>query len=398
MRRALLLLALLLPRLAAAESLTLRFEPHPSHDAIVAGEMVPVTLRAVYDRKVAREALEIAASDSFDWIQTAPDHWGEEEIDGKSWIVMERALAIVPKRAGLLHFGPATHRLTIIDEASRRQERTVVAPPLSLSVGAFPARGGPAVAPSQALDEGETPGENGWKWVADAVTLTDDFSTDPSRLVDGETVTRRVTLRARGTLPELLPPRPVIAEPWLITFAAPVERRLLLTDEGPVSEVTWTWQFRPETGEPGVVAPIAIPFFNATTRRMDAVTMAAMPIGYASFYARTVQTGHFAARERLAAGVALAAGLATGAGLVFRYAVPDTSRAGWRRRTRRWSPRRRWQIRRAAAAGDLPRLRRLLAESRPDATAAAALVERALYRPGATFDAAAFRRALRRTG
>ena len=123
--------------------------PHPRHETVVVGEMVPVTLRAVYDRKVAREGLEIAPSESFDWIQTTPEHWKEEMIDGKSWIVMERGLAIVPKTAGLLHFGPATHDMTIIDENSARQERTVVAPPLSLSVGAYPV-------------------ERGWHWVADA--------------------------------------------------------------------------------------------------------------------------------------------------------------------------------------------------------------------------------------
>ena len=89
--------------------------------------MVPVTLRAVYDRKVAREGLEIAPSDSFDWIQTEPDRWREEMIDGKSWITMERDARLVPKRAGVLHFGPATHTLTIIDEKSQRQDRTVVA-------------------------------------------------------------------------------------------------------------------------------------------------------------------------------------------------------------------------------------------------------------------------------
>ena len=95
MVRALVLFALLLPRLAAAESLTLTFVPHPAHDTVVAGEMIPVTLRAVYDRKVARESLAIAPSDAFDWVQTGPDHWGEEEIDGRPWIVMERPLAIL---------------------------------------------------------------------------------------------------------------------------------------------------------------------------------------------------------------------------------------------------------------------------------------------------------------
>ncbi|PJN94252.1 hypothetical protein CNY89_15605, partial [Amaricoccus sp. HAR-UPW-R2A-40] len=303
----LLVLLLLLPLTAQAESLTLTFVPHPLHDEIVAGEYVPVTLRAVYDRKVAREDLTIAPSDSFDWLQAAPDDWREEMIDGRRWIVMERKLALFPKHAGLLHFGPAAHKLTIIDENSRWVEREVVAHPLTLSVGAFPR-------------------ERGWKLAAGAVTLTDELSADPSRLADGQTVTRRVTLRAKGVLPEALPPRPVVSEPWLISFAAPVERRLILTEDGPVAEAIWTWQFRPETGEPGVIPPVTIPFFNTETRRMDAVEIAALPIGYASFFTGQVRTGRFATADVLPILGALAAGLGAGLALLLRFRVPETTR------------------------------------------------------------------------
>jgi hypothetical protein len=376
-----LILALLLvlaPALAAAESLTLSFVPHRAHDTVIASEMLPVTLRAVYDRKVALEDMVIAPSDSFDWVQTGPDRWQEEMIDGKSWITMERPLAIVPKRAGVLQFGPATHVLTIIDEASQRQERTVVAPPLTLAVGAYPA-------------------ERGWKWVAEEATLTDELSTDPSRLRDGETVTRRVTLRAKGTLPESLPPRPVVSEPWLITFAAPVERQLILTSDGPVSEVVWVWQFRPETGEPGVLPPVRIPYFNAATRQLDALEIPALPIAYASFYTSQVQTGRFGTMARAAEAGALAAGLLAGAGLILSRRVPEARRTAWARLRRRWSPLLHWRLRRAARDRDLLTLRRLLAEVRPEATEAAAMVEAAIYSPGTAFAPTAFRRALRQT-
>ncbi len=379
MKRAFLLLFALglAPGATRAESLSMSFVPHPAHATIVAGEMVPVTLRAVYDRKIAVDKLEVAPSDSFDWIQVAPDRWQEERIDGKGWITMERDLVIVPRRSGPLRFGPATHTLTIIDEKSRRQDRVVVAPPLWLSVGAYPV-------------------ERGWQWVAEEATLADALSTDPSRLADGETVTRRVTLRARGTLPEALPPRPIVSEPWLISFAAPVERRLVLTAEGPVSEVVWTWQFRPETGEPGVIPPVTIPYFNAAARRMDALEIPALPIAYASFYTSTVRTGRFNSRARLAEAGALAAGAVAGGALVLARRTPDPTRAAWTRFLRRWSPRLRWRLRRAARRGDLLTLRRLLEEARPDATEAAALVDAAIYRHDARFDPAAFAQALRR--
>ena len=208
-------------------------------------------------------------------------------------------------------------------------------------------------------------------------------------------MTRRVTLRARGTLPEALPPRPVVSEPWLISFAAPVERNLILTSDGPVSEVVWTWQFRPETGEPGVLAPVEIPYFNAATRQLDALEIPALPIAYASFYSSQVQTGRFDAAARAAEAAALVAGLLAGGGLILSRSAPDATRTAWARLRRRWSPALRWRMRRAARDADLLTLRRLLGEVRPEARRAAALVEDAIYRPGAGFDRAAFRSALR---
>ena len=334
----LLALLLLLPLMARAESLTLTFVPHPLHDEIVAGEYVPVTLRAVYDRKVAREDLTIAPSDSFDWLQAAPDDWHEEMIDGLRWIVMERKLALFPKHAGLLHFGPAAHKLTIIDENSRWVEREVVAHPLTLSVGAFPK-------------------ERGWKLAAGAVELTDELSTDASRLADGQTVTRKVTLRAQGALPEMLPPRPVVSENWLITFAAPVERRLTLTAEGPVAEAIWTWQFRPETGEPGVLEEVVIPYFDTDARGMRSVSIPPLPIAYASFAESRVEAGDFGPRDRLAGLAAGGAGLAAGLGILGWRRAPAGAAATLARWGRRWSPRRRWRIRRLARSGELLALR-----------------------------------------
>jgi hypothetical protein len=368
---------MLLPGLARAESLTLRFVPHPAHDEVVVGEMIPVTLRAVYDRKVAREQLTIAPSDSFDWIQIDRDRWGEEMIDGKRWITMDRALALFPKRSGLLSFGPATHEITITDERRRFGERTVVARPLPLSVGAFPE-------------------EHGWQLAAAEVTLTDELDTDPARLADGQTFTRRITLRAKGVLPEALPPRPVLGAPWLISFAAPQERRLVLTAEGPVAEAIWVWQFRPLTGEPGVMEGKTVRFFNTRTREMYAVEIAPFPVGYASLFTSQVDSGRFGAGDRLAEAAALGLRLAAGIGLVLRAGVPETSRRAWTRALRRRSPLMRWRIARAARAGALVPLRRLVAERRPEAIEAIALLDRAIYARDARFDADAFLAALRR--
>ena len=109
-----------------------------------------------------------------------------------------------------------------------------------------------------------------------------------------------------------------------------------------------------------------------------------------------MQTGHFDAAGRLAEAGALLAGLAAGGALVLSRRAPDTTRAAWTRLRRRWSPLLRWRLRRAARDGDLLAARRLLAETRPEAAEAAALLDAAIYRPETGFDPAAFRRALRR--
>lgn len=343
-RLALLILWLsTLPALAEG-NLTLRILADDSAQHALAGEMIPITIRAVYNRKIANEKLELAPTDAFDWIQTAPDDWHEEMIDGLPWIVMERHLAIWPRRAGVLHFGPARHRLTVIDKQSQRKDVVVEAPPLALSVGAFPA-------------------ERGWKLAARALELTDDLSTDAAHLADGETVTRRVTLRALGSLPEHLPPRPVVSENWLITFAAPVERNLTLTADGPVAEAVWTWQFRPETGEPGVLAPVTIPWFDSTNRRMTTVEIPPLTIGYASFYTGRVPTGRIGAAQVWAIAGMVLLGLCLGLGLAAIRLAPAATHGIWTRLCRHWSPLPRIRMWQARQRGDLLALRRAAEEA-----------------------------------
>lgn len=281
--------------------------------------------------------------------------------------------------------------MTMIDAASQREEVTVHAPAVSLSVAPMPE---------------DPPFERpwGWRFAASKLTVTDALSTDPARLKDGETVTRRATLRAEGALPEMLPPRPVIQQPWLITFAGPVERKLERSEAGVTSTVVWTWQFRPETGEPGVLPPTPIPYFNTVTRRVEAVEIPALPIGNAGFQATQAPGSALHGGVRIGLAAALGLGFAAGLGLQ----VAGLARGhGWiGRALRRHAPLPRWRLARAARGGDLLALRRaavdyLDARGRGaalpgPAAEALARLDRAIYAPGtAAFDARAFTRALR---
>ncbi|MEZ5797743.1 MAG: hypothetical protein R3D63_09905 [Paracoccaceae bacterium] len=360
---ALVLLCLALAVPAGAEgNLSMTIRPDGPVDRLVEGEMVAVTIRAVYDRKIANERLEIAPSPAFDWTQTQADDWHEETIDGLPWIVMERHLAIWPRRSGPLQFGPAVHRLTIIDKASQRQDAVVTAPPLDLSVGAFPAL-------------------KGWHFAARRVELTDELSADAARLADGEVVTRTVTLRALGALPEHLPPRPVVSENWLITFAAPVRRNLILTAEGPVAEAIWTWQFRPHTGEPGVLDPVEIAYFDTTTRQVETVEIPALAIGLSSFYTGQVPTGRVGLRQVLILAAVAAGAMLLSLGLALTLLAPEVTATGWARLRQRWSPGPRLRLWQARRSGDLLALRRAATEAGRPAAQLAEIDARIYGRP-----------------
>jgi len=92
--------------MAATPGKTLAIIAAPRATPVVAGEMVPVTIRGVYDRKVAMEEMTIVPSGEFDWIQLVPDIWRNEMVGGFSRLVVERKLAIFPKRSGILSFDP----------------------------------------------------------------------------------------------------------------------------------------------------------------------------------------------------------------------------------------------------------------------------------------------------
>ena len=358
---AMLILLLSAMPLHAEGDLRLSILADPAASRPVVGEMVAVTIRAVYDRKIANEKLEIDPSDAFDWIQTRADDWREERIDGALRIVMERHLAIWPKRAGPLQFGPVRHHLTVIDKQSQRRDVVVQARPLSLSVGEYPA-------------------QKGWHFTARRLELTEDLSTDPARLTDGQVVTRRVTLRALGALPEHLPPRPVVSENWLITFAPPVERNLILTDEGPVAEAVWTWQFRPHTGEPGVLEPVRIPWFDTDQHRLQVVEIPALTIGHASFYTGQAPTGRLGGAQLTALAGSMGLGLALGLGLAAFRLAPEMTAAGWRRISGRFSVPAWFAYLRARRRGDLLTARRLGERIGLSRDRLAAL-ERAIYAP-----------------
>lgn len=228
----------------------------------VVGEMIPVTVRGDYTGRISLETMTFPDSPAYDWIQLARDRWATERVDGKLLRVFERRIAVFPRQPGTLTIGPVTHRLTKSDGMTR-PVFDIVAQPVVRAVLPYPGVGR-TLASSH-------------------MTVTDEFSTDPSQLGHAETFTRRIVITAVGSMAHLLPPRPVIREPWLISFAAPEVRETRLTTDGPVAVVIWEWSLRPHTGEMGSLMPIQFPWFDTRTRQKEMAITLPVQIGIAGF-------------------------------------------------------------------------------------------------------------------
>ena len=231
----------------------------------VVGEMVLMTIRGVYDVVITLEKMELPRVEGFDWVQIENDEWSREQVDGKEKSVFRRRIALFAKQAGDLKIGPFVHRLTVQPRAGGRIKMNIEAPPITLSIAPYPG------------------GLDSWPFSAKLLEYSDEWSADPSTLGDGDTVVRTVTLSALGVVPELVPPQPPMRAYWLITFSPPEQREMILTEKGPITKVTWSWEMRPITGEPGVIREYTIPWLNTQTREMEMMELDAAPFGYASF-------------------------------------------------------------------------------------------------------------------
>lgn len=267
MVRTLLLLLLIAGSAVAQDRDASRLELilDPRAVAPLEGEMILATLRGTYRQTIAREEVKLRPMTDFDWVRLGLDSWTDARVEGRAARVFERRIAFYPRRSGDLEILPIAHTLEIIGAAGKRETVIVRSEPVTLTVEPRPAGAAQRWLPLRALE------------------ISDSWDTDPARLADGQSATRRVVLRGFGATPEMMPQQPSLREPWLISFTPPEERNFQVTPEGPVSTVVWTWKLRPITGEPGVIPSVTIPWFDTGSRTSETATIPMAPIGYASF-------------------------------------------------------------------------------------------------------------------
>ncbi len=267
MVRLLALLLLLAHPLSAQTPQTLKLELvlDSRETAPVEGEMVLATLRGTYRETISNEDLKLRSMTDFDWTRLGQDAWSDQRIDGRTARVFERRIAFYPKRAGNLEILPIVHELEIQRSGGQRETVLVRSEPVRIKVEEKPAGAGDSWFPVRALE------------------VSDTWDADPAQLEDGQSVTRRVVIRALGATPEMMPQQPALREPWLITFTPPEDRNFQVTSQGPVTTLAWVWKLRPITGEPGVLSQVTLPYFDTTSRTARTATLSAANIGYASF-------------------------------------------------------------------------------------------------------------------
>lgn len=268
------------------------------------GEMILVTITGYYDVTIALENFEGIELRNVSWIQLGRDIWSKARVAGRDVTTVERKLALYPKKPGTLTIGPFRHHLTL-NKDEERFVHEVVSEAKSIEI-----RQKPATA-------------NGWWLPARDVVFTDEWNVDPSKLANGDTARRTVTLTVHGQTAENLPLPPQMRAPGLIAFMDPEERSTEVTREGPVATVKWGWRVRPATAEPALLPAFHIPWFDTTSRQMRDIVLGSQRLAYAAIATETTENDPM---WRLAAPFVVIAGLFFPAGLMLggRRLIPVT--------------------------------------------------------------------------
>ncbi|RFC65462.1 hypothetical protein DYI37_06510 [Fulvimarina endophytica] len=227
------------------------------------GEMILVTITGYYDVTVALEKFQGIELPNFTWLQLGRDVWSKARVDGREFTTVTRRLAIYGEKAGLQHIGPFTHHLTLTEGKSTRFLHDVVSNTVDIVIEPKPRTNGD------------------WWFPASSAVLTDEWDMDPSKMANGATATRTITITAAGQPGEALPNPPYMSAPWLISFIAPEERSTEITPDGPIGKVTWRWRLRPSDSEPGRIRAFHIPWFDTVDRTMRDLTIDSQDVAFA---------------------------------------------------------------------------------------------------------------------
>jgi hypothetical protein len=241
------------------------------------GEMLVVRMRSTVRANIALHTIRQPSLTNFDWQQFGKDRDFQEMRDG-FWVAgVERVIAVYPRRSGRLTIEPFVRHVTIITSDNERVEADFASKPLEIEV----------------RDHDGVGGAGDWWLPARSVKITDTWEPLPDRIGLEETARRTLTVEAAGITADRLPPPPNLRAPGVITFAGPVERKTVVTTEGPIAHAVYRWDIRPVSDAAAAVPAIHLPWFDIVERRMRD---AAVPEQRVSFVGATGAAPDAAAR------------------------------------------------------------------------------------------------------
>jgi hypothetical protein len=303
------------------------------------GEPLRLVLRSAIHARVASDRVEQPALTDFDWRQFGVDAPGEELVDGFWSPALTRVLMIYPLRAGQLTIEPFKRRVIYFDDKGERAETKLVSKAFTIEVRSREGVGDPADF-----------------WLpAKSLRIEDRWEPEPDRIPFGETARRIVTIEAAGLSADRLPPLPRFRAPGVITFAGPVERETIVTDQGPIARAVYQWSVRPVSTTAAIAPAIRVPWFDIGAR---VLREAATPERRVAYRGAALAAGAGDSRGLLAPRPLLAALLGFVATMAAAALALSRDAAGWRRLATTWRLLR--PLRAAARKGDAAGFRRAL--------------------------------------
>jgi len=228
------------------------------------GEPLRLILRSAIHAQVASERIYQPELTDFDWQQFGVDTFSNEFIDGFWMPVVTRVLMIYPLRAGQLTINSFRRHITYYTSDGSRTETELISKPISIDVA------------SRASDL-----DQGTFWLpAKSIRIIDKWEPDPDKISSGETAKRILTIEAEGLTADRLPNLPNFRAPGVITFARPIERQTVITDQGPIGKAVYQWSIRPVSTTPATSPAIKIKWFDVSKRIMQETVVPERRIAY----------------------------------------------------------------------------------------------------------------------
>ncbi len=221
-------------------------------DAPYVGEPLRLVIRSAFHAPVANDRIIQPDLTDFDWQQFGVDSTSEELIEGFWMPVITRVLMIYPLRPGKLTINSFKRLVTYFNSHGERTETEISSQPVSIDVRSHESLAG-----------------NDTYWIpAKNLRITDQWSPEPDNIKVEETAQRTITIEADGLTADRLPNLPSFRAPGIITFAGPVQRETIITDEGPLGRIVYRWRIRPVSQSVAITPSVKIRWFDVSNRQM----------------------------------------------------------------------------------------------------------------------------------